>query len=371
MSLVCLVLGIAAAGAATALLASAAETLRRRFGRGKREGAAGGRALRNISAAGGNALLSSSWGESGENLVVLAEPGKAGENLARELYRNLQEQRGFLSLHPGPSGDVDRSDPLRTVEQRVPEMLAELREKQGIETAGETFIALGWAGDGLLRLRSVLERDYGPRELLLVAPVVPDCASGFIGDALLSNTPQDITTSLLARKAWKGDRFKRMLRIWLPLLAVCVILATAVTVAFDVRWKFVSGPAVGLILSIWAAYFLAVRRGGISGESAESRSLALLCEPAAPGSSPITVVLVSSDHDLVAGLPPESAKVYDEARLELWEDVLRGKFLLGRGTMARLATLIRQQPEEGHESVPTIERPQHMEGENTHGEQRR
>jgi hypothetical protein len=369
MSLVCLILGIAAAVAATALLASLSETLRRRLGRGRKERVVGGRnALQSLTLAGGTALLSSSWGEKGENLVVLTEPGKAGMNLARDLYRNLEEQRGFLSLHPGFSGDRERSDPLQTVEQGVIEMLTELHEGKGIETEGETFLALGWAGDGLLRLRPVLERDHKPRKLLLVAPVIPDCTTGFIGDALLSNTPQDIGASLAIQRPWKTDGFKKMLRIWLMLLAVCVVLATAVTVAFDVRWKFISGPMVGLVLSVWAAYFVARRRGEICEKNAESRTLAVLCEPVMPGGSPMTVVLTCGDGNLIAGLPPETRRTYDKARLELWEDVLRGKFLLGRGTLTSLVSLIWQQQGEGPEGMPQAERAERLEGEDTHEE---
>ena len=97
----------------------------------------------------------------------------------------------------------------------------------------------------------------------------------------------------------------------------------------------------------------------------ESRVVAILCEPAAPGSSPMTIVLTSGEGGLLAGLPAETRETYEEARLELWEDVLRGKFLLGRGTMARLAALIWQQ--EGPGDNPEEERAERWEGEGTHG----
>jgi hypothetical protein len=185
---------------------------------------------------------------------------------------------------------------------------------------------------------------------MAVAPVVPDCDLGFLGDALLSNTPADIASSLVNGKPWKEAGFARLLRLWLPVLAACVVLATAVTVGFDVRWKFFSGPMAGILLSLWVTYFLALRRGATAGEGAEARLLAVLCEPGGdhPG-PPLAMVLTCGDRGSIATLPPEAAAVYETAHLELWEDVLRGKFLLGKGTLERLVNLIWEGPEGGPE----------------------
>lgn len=357
MSLACLVLGIVAAAAATALLASLSDMLRRRLIRdegGSRRGA--GSALQSMALVGGTAFMSSTWGERGENLVVLAEPGKAGIDLSRRLYSILPQERGFISLHPDLHGDTQQPDPLQTVKRGALELLDLLRKERGIELEGETFLGLGWAGDELIRLRSILESTYSPRRLVAVAPVVPDCDLGFLGDAFLSNTPFDIGTSLAIQKPWKEARFTQLLRLWLPVLAICVVLATAVTVGFDVRWKFFSGPMAGLFLSVWVTYFLALRRGEVSGGSAESRLLAVLCGPdATHGSSPLAIVLTSGDRDSIATLPLETRTAFETARLELWEDVLRGKFLLSKGTLINLRTLIWEESAEGPEYITETE----------------
>lgn len=342
MSLACLVLGILAAGAATALLAALAGALRRRYGRGRK-----GRShrvestLESLYLPGGSALLSASWGGRGENLVAVAEPGRGSESLMRTLHAALPEGHGFLSLHPRresfgrPLWDPDVS------EQGVLTLLGEVERERGLQLKGETFLGLGWGGNTLDLLHEGLQEKYGPRDLLIVAPVVPDCTKGFVGDALLSNTPLDIGMDLVSQQPWREKGFLAILRMWLPVFAVCAIVATAVTMAFDVRWKLFSGPAVGLLLSIWITYFIARWRGIGGGESMEGDLVYRLCRPAprATATRP-AVVLTSGDAGSLQTLPADTRSLYESARLELWEDVLRGKFLLVEGTMDRLAALI-------------------------------
>ncbi len=339
MSLVCLVLGIAGAAAATALFASLSEALRRRLSHG-REVAGGG--LKSLRLPAGTALVSGEWGERGENLVVVAEPGRGSQDLVRGLYAALPRGRGLLSIHPGPVQAGRRPLDTPAPGPAVMEALAWVERERGVSLEGETFLGLGWSGNTLAAIRPDLENTYNPRGLLLVAPVVPDCEQGFVGDALLSNTPLDVATVLLGQKPWREAAFARILRLWLPLLVLCVTAATAVTVAFDVRWKLFSGPVVGLLISLWLAYFLARRRGDVAGESLESWLVSRLCEPAPPAGAGarLAMVLTSGDHAHMETLPPEARSAYGSNRLALWEDVLRGKFILGGGTPARLAALI-------------------------------
>ena len=343
MSLVCLVLGIVAAGAATAFLAALSEALRRRFDRGKagrRRGAAS--PLESVHLPGGAVLMSEAWGGRGENLVVVAEPGRGSQSLMRRLHAALPQGRGLLSLHPRPREDGGQPLHPQAAGPMILESLARVEQERGIDLEGETFLGLGWGGDALAMLRPGLADKYNPRGLLLVAPVVPDCEQGCVGDALLSNTPLDIAVTLAGQKPWKEADFGRIIRLWLPVFAVCVVVATAVTVAFDVRWKLFSGPMVGLLISLWATYFLARWRGGEVKDSMESRLVSLLCSPAPPGGAgvPLTIVFTSGDPASLATLPAETRSAFDSHRLELWEGVLRGKFILGEGTLERLVALI-------------------------------
>ncbi|MDD3718313.1 MAG: hypothetical protein PHP28_06585 [Actinomycetota bacterium] len=337
MSMACLVLGILAAVAATALLASSAESLRRRFGRGKR-GRTGvpGRELERFSFPGGSALASALWGARGENLVVLAEPGRGSENLARSIYASLPGGCGMLSLHPARTIPDPGSRPPGEAEASLLEMLEQARRDRGLDLRGETFMGLGWGGNALDALAREVGDAYRPRGLLLVAPVVPDCEHGFAGDALLSNTPLDVAETLSAGRPWRESDFVRLVRTWLPVLAACVVLATAVTVGFDVRWKLFSGPMVGLLLSLWVTYFLARRKAG-DGRGWEERTVSRLCSPAGgEGGVPLTLVFTSGGADGPATKPSRPGP----AHLVLWEDVLRGKFILDGGTPGRLSALI-------------------------------
>jgi hypothetical protein len=350
MSLVCLVLGIIAAAAVTAVLASFSEMLRRRLAR--RDGGSPGRdeALRKVFIPGGCALLSPAWGKRGDNLVVIAEPGRGSEELLRRLYSALPEGRGFLSLQPLAAG---RPEPPDGGEEGpggdVLNMLARVEELEGLRLEGETFLGLGWEGSGLIRLRPELENAYRPCALLAVAPVIPDYSRGLVGDALLSNTPLDIGDHISRDKPWSGKKYHRVLRLWWPVLVACVIVATLVTFIFDIRWKLFSGPLVGLIISVWITYFLAAWRGLGLEDGGRERGVVSRMYAFRPGggSSPLQAVVISEDCASPATLPAEVQPVYSSARLEFWNDVLRGKFLLKEGTMLRLVNLIWEGPVEG------------------------
>jgi len=290
--------------------------------------------MERIDIPGGTALLSTSWGERGENMVVVVEPGKGAENLARSIFAALPEGHGMLSLHPHRNV-YDTGDQASLVDG-TSNMLARAAEESGVTLAGENFIGLGWGGNTLSLLVGHMESEYHPRKLLVVAPVMPDCERGFAGDALLSDTPLDIMATLSAHRPWKGDDSGRIIRAWLLVLAVCVVLATAVTVGFDVRWKLFSGPMVGLLLSLWVTYFLIRWRGAGDAVGWEKGMVSRLCGTTWKNDAEaLTLVLVSGVPDEPAGPAlPESM------RLELWEDVLRGKFILDEGTPGRLSALI-------------------------------
>lgn len=338
MSMVCLVLGIMAALAATAIIASACEALRRRRGHGGVNGD-----LAELYLPEGVALLSTSWGIAGRNLVVIAEPGRGSEKVLRRMHAALPREWGFLSLQLSPQGSYDPS--ACVTDQwagQVTGMLRHVEELEDIRLEKETFVSLGWASNGLFRLRPELENAYRPRQFLAVAPVIPDYRREFIGDALLSNTPLDILDTLLREKPWREGYFPAITRLWLPILVFCVILATLVTFIFDIRWKLFSGPLVGAVLSIWITYFAALWRGVTAedgGPEARAVSRMRSLQPAA-GKLPLRVVVISEDFTSPqAG--SEAVKHLDpKARIEFWEDVLRGKFLLKEGTLRRMGNLI-------------------------------
>ena len=342
MSLVCLVLGIAAAGAVTVLLASASEALRRRLGRVKKgRGEGAGALMERIELPGGAVLISTAWGERGENLVVLAEPGRGSENLMRSINAAMPPGHGMLCVHHRPGFDDLEAQGPDAVKMDVTGLLAQVERERGLILREETFVGLGWGSNALDVLAPELEKDRAPRRLLKVAPVVPDCELGFVGDALLSDTPLDMLTTLARQRPWKDADFGRIIRIWLPVLVACVVLATGVTVGFDVRWKLFSGPLTGLLLSLWVTYFLVRRKGDKAGEGRETRLVSRLCGPApGDGITPLTIVFTSEDTEAMVTLPAREGPAHVPERLELWEDVLRGKFILEKGTPGRLATLI-------------------------------
>ncbi len=335
MSLVCLVLGILAAGAATALLSSLAEALRRRLGRGRRGRPAS--RLERMELPEGTLLASPAWGEPGENLVVVAEAGRGCEKLMHAISTCLPEGRGMLCLHPRPPRDGPGHGGIGSA---VPGMLAGAERERGIDARGEAFMGLGWGGSALQLLAPELLGAYQPRRALIVAPVVPERERDFIGDALLSNTPLDVLEVLTAGRPWREAASRAILRLWLPVLAACVAAATAVTVGFDVRWKLFSGPMAGALISLWATYFLARWRGLLEGPGAEARAASRL-RGGRPGDAicPFTVVL-TADHGLEAAAREVPGLEPGAVRVEYWADVLRGKFLLGGETPARLAALI-------------------------------
>lgn len=339
MSLVCLGLGVAAAVAAAALTASASGALRRVF---RRRAALSEAAEdpKRIPLEDGAALLYPSWGKRGENLVVIAEPGRAGERMSSLLYSSLPAGRGLLSLHLDPDGDPELTR--ESGEGGLLDALARLSEEEDLDLEGESFLGLGWASNLLLRSQERLRLEMNPRETVLLAPIVSDPVQGYVGDSLLSNTPSDIIGGIALERPWRGDILRYLLRLWWPVFLLCAAGGTLVTLAFDVRWKYISGPAAGLALSLWLAYLLAARKGRLPSAGSREAGIAdavFLRLPAGSGGR-VKAVIVSggsgplvSTNEGLSGLPPDCVT-------EFWDQDLRGKFLLNEGTFSRLYDLI-------------------------------
>ena len=342
MSLVALGLGVVAAAAATILLSAGSESLRRYFRsrKGIRTQKSGG-SLTTISLESGMAHLTSHWGESGDNLVVLAEAGRGGERLLRQLAAALPDGKGMLTLQLEPdafnpedgSGGEGGGKPAL-------DMLRELEEER--QLTGEVFMGLGWGADLLMQIRPELEEEFEPKHLLAVAPVVPDYDRGFVGDALLSNSPQDIGEAVYIQRPWKERRSVQLLHLWIPVAITLILLGTLVTFIFDVRWKLLIGFLGGLILSLWLAYFLAAWRGLIArGEGREERIISLLRRPKPMGGNVSTKVIITWEESVsIVKLPDTERQAIDSYRMEVWNEVLRGKFTLMEGTLPRLVNLI-------------------------------
>ena len=343
MSLVALGLGVAAAAAATLLLSAGSESIRRYF-RPRRGlyGQGTGGDLTAMSLESGKALLTSHWGESGDNLVVLAEAGRGGERLLRQLAAALPGDRGMLALQMEPQtfdpegsggGSEDGG-------KRALDMLRELEKQRRL--AGEVFLGLGWGAALLMQLRPQLEGEFEPKQLLAVAPVIPDYDQGFVGDALLSNPPQDIGEAIYMQRPWRERQTVQLLRLWIPVAITLILLGTLVTFIFDVRWKLLIGFLGGLIMSLWLAYFLASWRGLIvKGGGREVKVVSLLHHPEPSGGGvPAKAVLTWEDADSILNLPDAEKRAIDSYRLEVWNMALRGKFTLMEGTLPRLVNLI-------------------------------
>jgi hypothetical protein len=341
MSMVCLVLGIAAAAAVTAILASGSEELLRRFGRGATPSE--GTAPKKLSLPDGTVLLSSERGEAGKNLVVLAEPGKGCEKVLRRLHASLPQGWGFLSFQPSGWDRVQyASAPAADWVENSLKALERMQDLQTPSLGGETFMGLGWGANELIRLRSRLERIHHPRAFLEIAPVVPDYSRGLMGDSFLSNTPSDICTILLREKPWKKKASRALTRLWWPVAAACIILATLITFIFDIRWKLFSGPMVGLVLSLWITYFLASWRGLLAaGKDRETQAAMDMRSPLMEKGKPMPLVVIASEESSrLATLPGDEKPVDPFSRIQFWNDVLRGKFLYNKGTLPRLINLI-------------------------------
>ena len=348
MSLVCLLLGVLAAFAATAAAASLSESLRRLFrsrpGEGARTGgkAAGEPVELPLPAA--KVLLSPAWEKARRKLVLFAEPGRGGERLARRLLPNLPQDMGYLSIHPrGESGGGDPEGPERV--SPFLEVLRELEGEEGMDLRRADFLGLGWGGNELLRLRSSLERSCRPRRFLSVAPVVPDPGRAILGDALLSNTPWDILCRLADEKPWREKPSRILLRLWAPLCLACAAAGVVLTAFFDIRWKVFSGLAGGSVASTWLAYFFATRRGiaghGINREERKARSL--FWEHLHPGECPLEVVICGGDAQLLRARFPQHGNPQDGMRFHVFTSSLRGKFFLDRRNAARLLELLAEE----------------------------
>jgi hypothetical protein len=340
MSIVCLVLGAAVAALLTALIASGADGIRRRRGGG--EGARGLQGLKRIVLDGGEALLSS-WGRPGENLVALAEPGS--EKLLARIFSALPAGRGFLAVMPASPLRPQANPP---GESELPDLLRQLEEGEGLDLGGEVFMGLGWGSNRLVSQQRNLEETYRPKAFLVVAPVIPDAEAKMLGDAFVSNNPFDIARVLIFQKPWREKEFKSILKIWLPIFIVCVAITTAVTVAFDVRWKLVFGPAAGLVLSLWVAYFAIARRGFEPGSGkAEAALASSLSSLPSPGGSRPAVTVLTFEECLSFERLPEDIRSLSGGTIKFWKHVLRGKFLLEEGTLHNLLNLIWGEEEQG------------------------
>ena len=341
MSLVALGLGAAAAAAATLLLSAGSEAIRRYF-RSRRgipgQGGPGDLSVLNIE--NGTAHLTSHWGKNGDNLVVLAEAGRGGRRLLRRIAAALPGDKGMLALQIGqvafePGGGQDR-------DTQALDMLRELEEQK--QLAGEVFMGLGWGADLLMRLRPELEERYNPKQLLAVAPVIPDYDLGYVGDALLSNPPQDIGEAVYMQRPWREKRSVQLLRLWIPVAVALILVGTLVTFIFDVRWKLLIGFLGGLILSLWLSYFLASWRGLVTkGGGREKEMVSHLHHPGpAGGTASARAIITWEDSDSILKLPQKERQGIDSYHIEVWNEVLRGKFTLMKGTLPRLVNLIRE-----------------------------
>jgi hypothetical protein len=350
MSLVALGLGVVAAAAATILLSAGSESLRRHFRsrKGMPVQKAGG-ILSTISLESGMVHLTSQWGESGDNLVVLAEAGRGSERLLRQLATARPSGKGMLSLQLEPDAFNPENSSSGSEDGKKPalDMLRELEGER--QLAGEVFMGLGWGADLLMQIRPELEGEFEPKHLLAVAPVVPDYDRGFVGDALLSNPPQDIGEAIYIQRPWREKRCVQLLRLWIPVAITLILLGTLVTFIFDVRWKLLIGFLAGLILSLWLAYFLAAWRGIIArGGGREERVISLLRRPEPTGGNVSTKVIITWEESVsIVNLPDTEKQAIDSYRMEVWNEVLRGKFTLVKGTLPRLVNLIWEDGDKG------------------------
>jgi hypothetical protein len=201
---------------------------------------------------------------------------------------------------------------------------------------------LGWGADLLMRLRPELEGEFEPKQLLAVAPVIPDYDRGFVGDALVSNPPQDIGEAIYIQRPWREKQSIQMLRLWAPVAISLILLGTLITFVFDVRWKLLIGFLGGLIISLWLVYFLASWRGLIAKEGGREAAVVSLLRHPEPtsGGVPAKAVITWEDSTSIVNLPDAEKQAIDSYDVEVWNKALRGKFTLTEGTLPRLVNLI-------------------------------
>ncbi|MDY6794820.1 MAG: hypothetical protein SWK76_06015 [Actinomycetota bacterium] len=341
MSLFCLGAGILAGAAATLLLAWASESLRRVLLKRRISKPAGAEVLTEIIVAGERILVSPSWGERGTNLVLIAESGRGGSRIPRIMAAAMPAGRGMICLQPA-SASLPGPDPGDSGGEVILETLRGLDLLEEYDLEGETFMGLGWGSNLLLRMSDKVDSDFNPRRIVAVDPVVPDIDLGLVGDALASNPPQDILERVVADKPWKGSEFRDLLKLWWPLLLLCVAVGTVITFAFDVRWKLLAGPLAGTLISLWLTYFTAVWRGrGLRAESPEAEAVSVMSATMSRGTvAPSKTILTPEEYNAAAKLPDELKGLYLSRSVEFWSEALRGKFLLRKGTMTRLVNLI-------------------------------
>jgi len=348
MSLVCLLLGILAACAATAVLASLSESLRRRLraraGAGERDRGDAGVRPRELVLPAAKVLLSPGWEKMERKAVVFAEAGRGGERLARRLLPHLERHAGCVSVHPRRQGGTGETRGPGSGPS-LPEILRELGERGVAVPPGADFIGLGWSGNGLLRERDRIEETYLPRRLLAVAPVVPDPGRAILGDSFRSVTPWDALCRLAGERPWREESFRALLRLWAPLCLACIAAAVTLTTLFHVRWSVLSGITGGSIASLWAAYFPAARRGIVAGGRGwEERVVpGLFWEHLRGGGCPLEVVVCGDDARLFRARLPScgpTPEAREGLRFHVLPASLRGKFFLDREGVRRLLELL-------------------------------
>jgi len=336
MSMVCLFLGCLAAAAATALVASVSEAVRRRLRRRPREGERE-RDPRALRLEGVTVLVAEGWGRKGDNLVAVGEPGRDGERVARRIISLIPPDRGVMCVLPA------RSTLSSLLEEATPtgslaDLLAECGRRAGVDPQGEVFLGLGWGANLLASRGEELVDAFRPARLLLLAPVMPDAEKGLLGDAFLSQTPADILECLLQEEPWRDRRLRSLARAWFPLFLLCAVPATAATVALHLRWSLLSGPLLGLVVSLWMAYYAARRRGLLASQASgePETASALWRRLSGPSSLPRRVAVASDDAEALLALYAPAWSGQGETSFELWNAVLRGKLFLGRDAEERL-----------------------------------
>ncbi len=341
MSMVCLFLGILAAAAFSMLCSSLSESLRR-YLRVKRASTARdkGAGPREITLTRGKAFLYRADERSPHLLVVMGEPGSGNIGLMRALLGRLPESWTAAVLQPC-GFTFFRENPDPGVDPVCLTMLQELEDRGLLCPKGGVFLGLGWGANELLRSGPTLEKRYTPARMVALAPVIPDRRAGVLGDALGSNTPWDILRSISSQKPWREGAARALLRLWIPVAAICMGAATAVTVSLNLRWSVLSGVLGGLLASVWVGYFLAARRG-LAGTRPgwEERALHRLSRfEFPPLTRPNAVIIVGEDSELLEE-PSRGNRPFGVLNLAIWKEALRGKFLLDGSNLERLLSLL-------------------------------
>lgn len=330
MSLVCLALGVVAAAAVTLFLSSLCEETRRRLRTREARRKAEREGLKRLFFPEGTVFYSPPRPGDRGGLLLVGEPGRLQEGLVRSICSSRPPGTGFLSLHPSPGSGEGAEATLALLEKAAASTGAHPREW--------TVVGLGVPLDVLHR-REVLLRDNGKSGRVIALAPDPRGA-GILLDSLSSNTTADITRKLSLERFWKGERFRKLFNMWWPLFAACALVGTALTWAFDVRWKFLSGPLGGLVVSVWLAYYVAGWRGLRRG-SAPTEGTPPAGPAAGDGPGSGCIVVLTADY---AGSPAspgadKSGFPGGKGKTLFWKHALKGKFLLDRENLPRFLSL--------------------------------